>query len=477
MPAGPAFASRLRWASTSHRSTSPVLHALRPLCAALPLGLVCACTTYPQRTEQAYAAFEAGQLDEAAKLYAKPSTTGSPFLTGVETGSVAFAAGDWDGALAHFSSAHATVKELEDRALISVADAGESLLTWVVNEGMSSYRGEGFERVMLHAFMGLCYLARGELQGAGVEARLANRLLETEEDLYQKKYAAGGLGHFLSAIVYELFDEPDNAYIDYKRMLEKDVGVELAGRAALRLSKQLGFGDEQQQWEARFGVDAGRPDGAASIVLIAGVGEGPYKEEITLPIPTGDGILQWSVPTLADRPQRVSAVELSLEGSSSGVRTDVIENVYTVTKENLDDRIAWLALKSAVRGVLKRELTQQLEEQGGGFGALIGTFFTLATERADLRAWQTLPNTWQAARVFVSPGEHSLRLQAIGGENIGLGRHEFAPGETVFILVRAIGPHLFAHVIGGKRVDTPTTSSSSVSPSTESPAPAEAPGP
>jgi len=451
-----------------------VLHALRPLCAALPLLLAAACATYPQRTAQAYAAFEAGQLDVAADLYADPATTDSGFLAGVETGSVAFAAGDWDGALAHFSSAHATIKEIEDRALISVADAGESLLTWAVNDSMSSYRGEGFERVMLHACMGLCYLGRGELDDAGVEARLANRLLETEEGLYEKQYAAGGLGHFLSAVVYELFDQPDNAYIDYKRMLEKQVGVELAGRAALRLSQQLGFDDEHQQWESRFGVDAGRPDGAASIVLIAGVGEGPYKEEITLPIPTGDGILQWSVPTLAQRPQRVSAVELSLEGSGSGVRTDVIENVYTVTKENLDDRIAWLAVKSAVRGVLKRELTQQLEKESSGFGALIGTVFTLATERADLRAWQTLPNTWQAARVFVAPGEHALRLQAIGGESLGLGRHEFARGETVFILVRAIGPHLFAHVIGGKRVDTPTPSTTP--PSTASPGSEGSPG-
>jgi hypothetical protein len=419
------------------------------------LGLVAACATYPQRTAKAYAAFESGRLEEAEKLYAEPSTTGSEFLGGAESGSVAFAAGEWDGALAHFSSAHAAVKSVEERGLISAQAAGESLLSWMVNDSMSSYRGEGFERVMLHTCMGLCYLGRGQLDDAGVEARLANRLLETEEELYEKEYAAGGLGHFLSAVVYELFGQPDNAYIDYKRMLEKNVGVELAGKAVLRLSKQMAFADDHKQWQERFGEDAALPDGAASIVVIAGVGAGPFKEEITLPIPTTSGILQWSVPTLAERAQSVSAVELSLEGSSSAVRTAVIENVYKVTKENLDDRILWLAAKSAVRGALKLMLTKQLDKDWGAFGFIAGTVYTLTSERADLRTWQTLPHTWQAARVFVTPGEHALRMQAVGGSSVSLGRFEFARGETTFILVRAIGPHLFAHVVGGKRIDLP----------------------
>ncbi len=420
------------------------------------LGLIVglsACASYPQRTAEAYSAFESGRLDDAAKLYGKPSTTDSEFLCGAEAGSVAFAAGDWDGALGHFSAAHASVKDIEDRSLLSPTAAGEGLLTWVVNEGMSSYKGEGFERVMLHACLGLAYLGKGLSEDAGVEARLANKLLEGEEALYEKKYAAGGLGHFLSALMYEMQGQPDNAYIDYQRMLEKEVGVELAGRAALRLSKRLGYGEEHSKLKERFGEDAVQPDGAASIILVAGVGAGPFKEEFTLPIPTPEGILQWSVPRLVGRPQAIDALEFSLEGAGKSVRTDVIENVFEVTKQNLEDRIAWLAAKSAVRGVLKLALTKELGKQNEMLGFLAGTVYTLVTEHADLRAWQTLPNTWQAARVFVAPGAHTLRLSAIGGESRVLGEFEFERGETMFILARAIGPRLYAHVIGGKRLD------------------------
>jgi hypothetical protein len=108
-----------------------------------------------------------------------------------------------------------------------------------------------------------------------------------------------------------------------------------------------------------------------------------------------------------------------------------------------------------VRGALKLMLTKQLDKDWGAFGFIAGTVYTLASERADLRTWQTLPHTWQAARVFVTPGEHALRMQAVGGSSVSLGRFEFARGETTFILVRAIGPHLFAHVVGGKRIDLP----------------------
>ena len=394
-------------------------------------------------------------------MYSDPDTTGSDFLGGAEAGSVAFAAGDWNGALAHFSAAHAGVKSLEDRSLVSPAAAGESLLSWAINDSMSSYHGEGFERVMLHACMGLTYIGKRNLEDAGVEARLANKLLEGEEALYEKKYQAGGLGHFLSAVMYELQGQSDNAYIDYQRMLEKGVGVDLAGRAALRIAKKLGYTEDHARLAERFGDDVARPDGAASIVIVAAVGAGPFKEAFTLDIPTPAGILQWSVPRLIGRPQQIDALEFSLEGPSTSVRTDVIENVYTVTKENLDDRIAWLAAKSAVRAGLKLGLTKSLEKDHGLFGAIAGTVFTLATEHADLRTWQTLPNSWQAARVFVSPGEHTLRLRAIGGESLVLGRFELSPGETMFVLARALGPRLYAYGIGGRRLDPPIPNSMS----------------
>ena len=414
-----------------------------------------ACASYPERTARAFGDFHGGQLEKSLKAYEQPETTGSPFLCGAESGTVALAAGDWEAALRNLGKAAKEVEGFEREALLSPENLGETLLSWTLNEGMKRYQGEGYERVMVHVGLSIGYLATGDLESARVEVRQSNALLESEEELYEKEYAAGGLGHFLSAITYEMDGRPDDAWIDYRRMREKGVGTELAGRALVRLAARMHREEELDAEERQFeGVEAA--EDTASVVVIAGVGIGPFKQEILLPIPTPSGLLQWAVPSYEERPQPVEGVEISVAGGDRSVRTVVVEDVGLVAKENLDDRIAWLAAKSAVRAVIKRELSEQLGEQAGTWGWIIGTAFTVLTERADLRSWQTLPDTWQAARVFLPPGTHEIHAQALGGESRVLGTFELAPGETMFVLARTVDCRLYAYPVGGRRIEPET---------------------
>jgi hypothetical protein len=426
------------------------------------LGLVAlslvggACASYPARTQSALAEYQSGNLSAALASYENPATTGAPFLAGAEAGTVALTAGEWDHAITNFTKSAQVVEAIERSALISPQSLGESLLSWAVNDTFKTYEGEGYERVMLHDSLGIAYLAKGDFSATQVEVRRSNALLESEEKLYEKEYKAGGMGHFLSAVAYELDGKPDEAYIDYKRMEAKGVGTDLAGRALVRLATQLGFEQDLQEWKQRYGAESDVPRDAANVVLIAGVGLGPYKIEHSIVIPLPDGFLSWAVPDFKARPQPVHFLELSVAGGDRSIRTAVVEDVSVVAKENLDDRIAWLAAKSAVRAVLKRELTQELSRQIGGWGELIGDVFSVVSERADLRAWQTLPDSWQAARVFLPPGRQELVLRAEGGPPVSLGTFELDRGETMFIFARSVGTHLYAHPIGGRRVDEST---------------------
>jgi hypothetical protein len=448
---------------------SALAHGSAILCLAAVLIGTSACATYPQRTEAAFRDFQSGQLEKAEKAFADPDTTGSEFLQYAESGMCAMAAGDWDTALDQLSKAAALSKAFEDEALINPASAGEALLSWTINESMTSYKGEGYERVMIHACLAMVYLAKGDATGAEVEVRRADGLLESEEKLYEKSYHAGGLGHVLSAIAYELDRKPADAYIDYERMIDKGVGEPLAGRALVRLSGVLHRKDDLARWEDKFGADEERPPDAASVVVVAGVGIGPFKREITIPIPTPDGLLQWSVPDYESRPQPVADLVLDVAGGDRSVRTVVVEDVAAVATENLKDRIVWLAAKSAVRAFLKLELTKELDKQMGGLGTLVGIVFTAVTERADLRSWSTLPSTWQAARMFLPPGRHHLDLTAEGGERVSLGTYDLDPGETMFVFARTIGPRLFAHPVGGKRVEDEPAAPAAVAPAESKP--------
>lgn len=412
--------------------------------AALSAG----CASYPERTAEAFRAFQGGHFADAEARYMDLDTTDSPFLAGAEAGLVSLTAGEWEGALSHLHDAGRAVSDLEQRALVSASSLGEGLSSWAINDTALPYRGEGFERVYLHACLAMAYLAQGRLDDVWVEVRLADQLLEAEQDLYEKEYRAGGLGHFISATAYEILGRWDEAYIDYQRMAEKEVGTQIAGRALVRISNELGWEQDAARWEERFGADIPRPDEAASIVVIGGVGTGPFKVEGKLVVGTDDGLLTLAVPSYVERSQPVEALRLRL-GSGETVLTDLLEDVSDVARENLDDRLAWMAAKSAARGLLKRELTKNMEKNWDETGRFLGDLFALASERADLRGWQTLPASWQASRMFIPPGVHELRLEAVGGEDIDLGAFELEPGETMVIFARTLGARLYAHAIGG----------------------------
>jgi hypothetical protein len=427
----------------------PSVRALAPL---LALGLA-SCATYTQRTAQAIENFQAGRLEEAREEFEDPATTGSDFLEAAESGTVALVQGDWPGAREHLERAADVVREIEDRALVSATDLGESLISFAINDTVKSYQGEGYERVTLHVMLAMTYLAQGDVEGAWVEAKRANQLLESEETLYEKRYAAGGMGHLISAVAYELVGEPADAYIDYKRMHEKGVGLELAGRALVRLGSQLRREDELPQWIEQFGPDLQRPEGAASVVLLAGLGTAPFKVETGFTLPLPDGVVQWAVPSYVRRPQPIASLNLLEVHSGTRVGSSLVEDLGTVAQENLDDRIGWLAAKSAVRAALKYGVTRQLEQEHGGWGWVAGALFTMATERADLRSWLTLPDAWHGARMFVAPGEHTFALEAPGAATVQLGTYELEPGETLIVLARSVEQSLYVQALGGRRLD------------------------
>ena len=421
----------------------------------LGAALLAGCATYPERTRQAFGDFSRGHFGPAVTAFADSDQVGSAFLSGAEAGTAALTAGDWEGALEHYHRAAAAASHVEGRALAGSEELGETISSWAINDTARAYYGEGFERVYVHCGLAMAYLAQGRLDDVFVEVRLANRLLEAEETLYDSEYRAGGWGHLISALTYEILGELDQAYVDYERMEEKGLGTEIAGPALVRLANRLDRQEDLDRWVEAYGAEApgmGPAEAdAANIVVLAGVGIGPHKVESRLALGTRDGLFAMAGAEFEGRPQSVAGLRLGV--GETRVDTVIVEDVVQVAQENLSDRQAWLVAKSAVRGVLKRELSQRAEEEYGLGGRIAGDLFTFLTERADLRSWRTLPDTWQAARLFVPPGAHRLTLDAIGGDSVDLGSFELEPGETMLVFARSLGARLFAHPIGGRPLE------------------------
>ena len=439
-PPAPQRSGQARWPLASRWFGLVVLFVLLP-----------ACRSYTERTSRAVALFEAGRFDQASQVFADQEVTGSTFLSGAEGGMAALMAGDLDRAIELFTQAAEFAEEVEDQALLDPTSFAQTLTSWAISEAALDYQGEGYERVMVHVCMGLAYLARGEVDGLMVEVRRANDLLAAEETLYETEYRAGGLGHFLSALGYELRGEYDEAYIDYWAMHEKGLAAPLVGPALVRLAKRMHRENDLPELMSTVGDVAPIPEDAAKVVLIAGVGFGPQKVENRLDVPTSNGVFSWAVPQFVTPQQAFPSIEL--QTGDLVAEAVVVEDVSLVAEKNLSDRLAYLAAKSAVRGILKQKLAREIRKEHGEGAYALAQIFSMVTERADLRSWLTLPSSWQAARTYPRPGLVEVSLHSSAGETLYLGTYDMEPGETIYLLARSIGPRVFAQVIGGQRVD------------------------
>ena len=96
-------------------------------------------------------------------------------------------------------------------------------------------------------------------------------------------------------------------------------------------------------------------------------------------------------------------------------------------------------LKAGLRPLFKGALAWEAENelhQRGEDGAALGVhlasfFYSLFSEQADLRSWQTLPAQIWLVRLFLPAGEYQFKF---GAASLGFVRLE--RGETKFLKVR-----------------------------------------
>ena len=118
--------------------------------------------------------------------------------------------------------------------------------------------------------------------------------------------------------------------------------------------------------------------------------------------------------------------------------------------KNLENRKGRIAAKAIARATTKYiaalALEQQARKRGGDLAGLVaraaGSVFTFVTEKADLRAWQTLPDKILVGRVSLKPGTYRVAVQFLssgGGvfQTRQLGTVEVKAGTTRFFILHS----------------------------------------
>lgn len=454
---------------------------------AVCLGLSCA-RNYREIIEPAENKFYEGRSAQALKtLKALAGEKGKDrLLYLMEYGTLLNAAGDYAASAAVLREA----ARLAETQPISITKEIEAILS---SEGATNYRGEDFERVLIHLYLTCNYLMLGNYEAARVEARAINdeyqRIKATPD---REGYRENLMARYLAAIAHEITgdaanddDDREFAYIEYKRIHELDPDLPLVKVDLLRMAKKLRYNDDYGNWVRLFGpLDRGIPADAGELIVLHQAGrtaikrsQGPLMESremhAALVLAIGAIRLEAGVtaaavlatlntaenpfPVLVRRPCGIEYCDVILPDRTE--RTLELEDINASAKRNLDynyrrlkDRlIRSIVVKAATSlavGVAAREITKGA---GGdnSLSAIIGLIAGLGTGAAlfsqmqpDLRCWHTLPASLQMTRLFLKPGKYTLTLVFTDNNNTPKGKKqidvELKSGEKVFINQRSL---------------------------------------
>lgn len=398
---------------------------------ALTFLFVTGCATYQSKVDSSRILLSQGQYDKAiAELQPLADKDNNDQLIYKLDYAVALQqAGKYKESAKAFSEAE-KIADVNDYH--SISKITSSLL---LSEEMKQYKGDDYEKVLINAVNAINYVMMGDLDEALVEARKLNNKLYKYKFEAKKDYAQNPYAFYLSAVAWEADRKWDDAYIDYKKAYDLNPYFpplhEDLIRSAIRASRE----DDVARWKKQFPEVKVRPEwkdpSYGEIVLIYQQGWGPRKQ----PRPDSPKY-PWLVPV------GTSTRNAELKIGSNSIKTFPIFSVEDVAIKTLNDDYAALVASRAAGTVTKFVVADQIRQKNEllGTAALIGM---LVSDRADLRQWSTLPQTFQIARAFVKAGKHKISVEGISatgsstGESLPEKEIEVKPGRKTFLTFRS----------------------------------------
>ena len=209
-----------------------------------------------------------------------------------------------------------------------------SLAAYTITEQFNNYQASTFDRLFVHIYQIMNYLALNKLDSARVEAMQIDLALNrlTEENLYQEAASA----RYITGLVFEANQEPDNAFIAYQHAFNN------YQRANVHIPHDLQH--RLKSLSHRLGVDLGLtlsesfvaqeeetmppslPHG--QIVVLADIDFAPRLTMVdtTVVNPDNGNIVRVSIPKYQSRMLERMDVRLSLKPKRIATANTTVEN-------------------------------------------------------------------------------------------------------------------------------------------------------
>lgn len=457
------------------------------------------CSSSPNRYLLIERSLQAGDFTQAAAIVEqreKDYGGRSRLLYDMDRGWTLHLAGQYQQSSLALERAEEEVERLYTRSIRSETAA------FLTNDTTLSYEGEPYEHVLINVVKALNYAAQGQLQEALVEARRIDHRLNVLSDRAKAAdtYRNDGFARHLSGILYEAAGDLNNAFIAYRNAYDAYQAARVWSRTPepatlradlLRTAEALHFSNEFNEYRRLFPdvrwEPFSREPRLAQVVLISYNGRAPRKEDRYLDVPISLDALQLvllnrafspsaprnrvvdsvlyglngrvvrvALPRLVPQKTQVRFETMTLTDSTGHpvtVQSELAHNVTALAEKSLAERLPAMTVKAVARAATKFALAEGATrgaQQAAGkdaapwVGLLVGLVtkgFAVASEEADTRSWQTLPDEIHVARAWVPAGAYQVTVRPSGQGQAEArdGRSlDLAPGQTAFLIQRVM---------------------------------------
>ncbi|MBI4243027.1 MAG: hypothetical protein HY606_02955 [Planctomycetes bacterium] len=310
---------------------------------------------------------------------------------------------------------------------------------FITNENLEDYRGEDYERILVHAFLALNYIGLNQMDEARIECKQIDQTLNYVIQQRGIDYKQSKFSILLSAMIYEELGEYNEALIDYKRLYNLDQYDPRAKEGLMRICHLLNWKDELQQWEKTFNAKfSPAPADSGELIVILESGLAPEK------VPHPDLVI---VPKYQKRHAGIRRIKI--RAGNIIAFTELLDDIENNMVSTLDERFVGLLAKRAVAlgvkmvtaDLIAKEIEKKDKEAGKIVGGILKTLAYLS-EKADTRGVYTFPADLQMSRIKLPKGQYSVELHYQDNNNSSVGYEtrqiNIEPGKKSWIIIRTV---------------------------------------
>ena len=375
--------------------------------------------------------FTAGNYDNASNLIKKFEAddvyrSKDAVLKNLEGGMIYHFAGKYDSSNTYLNEAEYLI---EDAYTKSVSRGIGSFLT---NDNALVYDGEPYEDIYLNAFKSLNFLHQQDLESALVEARRMSYKMERLDirlkglvDAFSKTDSSGqtwssgevnvqnsAFSHFLSSILFSKTGKPDDSRIEYEKFRSAIKEQETFGSLPKPDPEQLEHVQDQRSY---------------NVLITAFSGQAPIKvqEDFRLWLDDGEDdsfYVKFSLPKLRMYHSEVRTIRIRTDSLTTPLylveeMDEVSAEIYQAKKPIIYTRSLLRATVKATGSTLISSSVKKKHKNWGFLLEILGMIGQEASEKADLRGWQTLPGKAWVNTLKLPEGTHDIEIEYLSANN------------------------------------------------------------